>query len=479
MGMSEDRSDVASFAAIEAEECIVSALFGERSDSAYTVLSQELEGKHFYEPAYRLVYEAYGELAAKGGSPDRVMLASHLKASPAFGERARQLVADAMAIKASEDNLASYAAAVVEKWRARMIAEAANRVLKSVTQIGGGLTSDDVLGQIDAIGPSLATREATSGLLKTPLEVMEDVVARMQQVEAGGLPGARTGLEELDAKLGSMEPGHLVVVAGRPSMGKSVFGLRIATYNSIEAVPELSADALQKNPDPSPDASPFGAYFSLEMPDVSLGMRALSALSGVEYRRIRTSQLEADDWTRLTIAMMQYSASNIRISYETHFTPSMLRARCRELTRQTGKKLSYIVVDYLQLMNSDKASSNQNRANEVSEITRALKQIAGEFGCPVIALSQLNRSLENRADKRPTMGDLRESGAIEQDADTILFLYRDEVYNPDSDQRGTAEINVGKGRDTGIGVTRAQSQFEYQRFVSMPQGQYSYEKLYP
>ena len=477
--MSVDRSEGPQLAAIEAEECIVSALFGERSDSAFTVLSQELEPKHFYEPTYRLVYEAYGKLVAEGRPTDHVTLATYLKASPAFGERAKQLVADAVAIRASEENLASYASAVIEKWRAREIATAVKRVQQSLTQIGGGLTSADVLGQLDAIAPTLSTREASAGLLKTPLAVMEDVVTRMQQVEAGGLPGIRTGIEELDERLGSMEPGHLVIIAGRPSMGKSVLGLCIAKYHSIEAVPELSADALQKNPQPSPDASPLGAIFSLEMEDVNLGMRALSALSGVEYRRIRTSQFENADWTKLTIAMMQYSASNIRISYETHLTPSKLRARCREVIQQTGRQLAYIVVDYLQLMNGDNTSSNQNRANEVSEISRGLKRIAGEFKCPVIALSQLNRALESRSDKRPTMADLRESGSLEQDADTILFLYRDEVYNPDSDARGTVEIIVAKGRDTGIGTARAQSQLEYQRFVSMPRGQHSYEKLYP
>ncbi|WP_199028902.1 replicative DNA helicase [Ralstonia sp. ASV6] len=476
--MSVERSEGQQLAAIEAEESIVSALFSDHADSAYTTLSQELEGKHFSEPVYRMVYEAYGQLLAKGQSPDSVTLASYLKSLPVFGARAKELLSHAISIKASQDNLPNYAAAVIEKWRARQIAEALKNAESRIARIGGELTSDDVLRDLESIAPSLSTRQKTAGLLKTPLQVVEDVVSRMQKVEAGGLPGARTGIEELDLKLGSMEPGHLIVVAGRPSMGKSVFGLRIAIHNSIEAVPELSPDALQRNPEPSPDASPFGAYFSLEMPDVSLGMRAISALSSVEYGRIRTAQFETDDWARLTIAMMRYSASNIRISYETHFTPSMMRARCRELTRATGKKLAYIVVDYLQLMNSDKASSSQNRATEVSEITRALKQMAGEFECPVVALSQLNRSLESRTDKRPTMGDLRESGAIEQDADTILFLYRDEVYNPDSDQRGTVEIIVAKGRDTGIGVARAQSQLQYQRFVSMPRGEFSYEKLY-
>ena len=352
--MVEHRKEDADVAAIEAEECIVSALFGDGSASAFTLLAQQLEPVHFYVPAFRLVYEVFGDMVARGETPDGVTLVTHLKTKPGFNDRVRELIEQALTVTAALDNLASYADAVIEKWRARKIADSLSAVQREIPRIGGEQSSEGVLRKLDAIRESLSTREPTDGLLKSPLAVMTQVVERMEAVESGEFTGVRTGIKDLDEKLGGLLPGQLIIVGGRPSMGKTALALNIAVNHSISAVPALATDALQRNPQPPVDASPLGAIFSLEMEDTSLGMRALSNLSSVEYARIRKGLLEDADWPNLAVGMMRYSVSNIRISHESFLTPSILRARLRALVQQTGQKLAYIIVDYLQLMNSDR-----------------------------------------------------------------------------------------------------------------------------
>ncbi|CAE6822740.1 Replicative DNA helicase [Paraburkholderia domus] len=474
----ERRKEDAEVAAVEAEECIVAALFGTAGVDAYNNLALKLRASDFYVVAYRMVFEAFGDLADKGFAPDAPMLVSHLRSKQGWSERTQELVTQAITVTYSPGNLLDYAGVVIEKAKARAIGGKLSEIQKAIPRVGGELSSEDVLRQLEAVSMSFADRETNDTLLRTPGEGLRAVVKRWEAIEAGEFRGVKIGIDALDERLGGLQGGQLIIIAGRPSMGKTALALNIPVHESILNVPELSPDALQNNPTPPPDASPLGAVFSLEMPNVQMTMRMLSNISGVEYGRITKGTFEQDDWSRLGLAFPRYEHSNIHLSEESYLTPALLRAKARMLMQRTKRKLRYLIVDYLQLMDADGAQAGANRTNDVSAISRGLKKLAMELDVPVIALSQLNRKLEERADKRPMMSDLRESGAIEADADVILFIYRDEVYNPDSPSKGTAEIIIGKGRDAGLGMVPSHCQLQYQRFGDMPRGAYSYESAY-
>jgi replicative DNA helicase len=239
-----------------------------------------------------------------------------------------------------------------------------------------------------------------------------------------------------------MQPGDLVIVAGRPSMGKTALSLNIAENVALDAGLPV-------------------AVFSMEMAATQLVLRLLGSVGRLDQHKLRTGRLLDEDWQRLTQSVGRLNEAPIHIDETPALTALEVRARSRRLHRQYGK-LGLIVIDYLQLMSA--SSQGENRATEISEISRALKALAKELDTPVIALSQLNRSLEQRPNKRPVMSDLRESGAIEQDADVILFIYRDEVYNPDSPDKGTAEVIIGKQRNGPIGTVRLTFRGENTRF---------------
>jgi replicative DNA helicase len=239
-----------------------------------------------------------------------------------------------------------------------------------------------------------------------------------------------------------LQPGDLIIVAGRPSMGKTAFSINIAETVAIESGLPV-------------------AVFSMEMGGAQLAMRMLGSVGRLDQHRLRTGRLIDEDWPRLTHAIQKMNDAQLYIDETPALSSIELRARARRLARQCGK-LGLIVIDYLQLMSGN--TQGENRATEISEISRSLKGLAKELQCPVIALSQLNRALEQRPNKRPVMSDLRESGAIEQDADVILFIYRDQVYNPDSPDKGTAEIIIGKQRNGPIGSVRLTFLGEYTKF---------------
>ena len=253
-------------------------------------------------------------------------------------------------------------------------------------------------------------------------------IDELHQLE-GHITGVPTGFIDLDRRTAGFQRGDLVVVAGRPSMGKTALALNIVESAAIRT--QLAA-----------------VVFSMEMSSEQLTMRFLSALGGIDAHRIRTGNLEDADWPRLTSAMTMLNESRIFLDDSADLTPTELRARCRRLKREHD--IGLVVVDYLQLMHVP--GTSENRATEISEISRSLKALARELEVPVVALSQLNRSLEARSEKRPMLSDLRESGAIEQDADVILFIYRDEVYNEESTDKGKAEIIIGKQRNGPTGT---------------------------
>jgi replicative DNA helicase len=282
-------------------------------------------------------------------------------------------------------------------------------------------------------------------LLSQVVERIDELYHREGDTDVTGIP---TGFVDLDRMTSGLHPGDLAIVAGRPSMGKTAFSMNIAEHVAIE------------------QGLPV-AVFSMEMGAVQLAMRMLGSVGMLDQHRMRTGKLRAEDWPRVTHAVQRMQDAQVYIDETPGLTAVDLRARARRLARQCGK-LGLIVIDYIQLMSS--SGRGENRATEISDISRSLKSLAKELECPVVALSQLNRSLEQRPNKRPIMSDLRESGAIEQDADLILFIYRDEVYNPDSPDKGTAEIIIAKQRNGPIGTTRLTFQGESTRFLNFTGG---------
>jgi replicative DNA helicase len=261
---------------------------------------------------------------------------------------------------------------------------------------------------------------------------------------ASDVTGVPTGFSDLDAMTSGLQPGDLVIVAGRPSMGKTSLALNMAENVALDTGLPV-------------------AVFSMEMASTQLTMRLLGSVGRLDQHKMRTGRLEDDDWERLTHALGRLNEAPIHIDEGAALNSFDIRARARRLSRECGK-LGLIVIDYLQLMSPPGGRQSENRATEISEMSRSLKALAKELDVPVVALSQLNRSVEQRPDKRPVMSDLRESGAIEQDADLILFIYRDEVYNPDTPDKGVAEIIIAKQRNGPIGRIRLTFLGEYTRF---------------
>lgn len=273
-------------------------------------------------------------------------------------------------------------------------------------------------------------------------DVIKDVEKRMEN--GSDVTGVASGFTDLDKMTSGLQPGDLIIIAGRPSMGKTSLALNIAENVAIE----------KKLP---------VAVFSMEMASNQLTTRLIGSVGKVDQHKMRTGQLDDDDWDKLTDALGELNEAPIHIDEGSALNSFEVRARARRLQRQAGQ-LGLIVVDYIQLMAAPGGRQSENRATEISEISRSLKALAKELNVPVVALSQLNRSLEQRPDKRPVMSDLRESGAIEQDADVILFIYRDEVYNPESVDKGLAEIIVAKQRNGPIGRVKLTFLGQYTRF---------------
>ena len=273
-------------------------------------------------------------------------------------------------------------------------------------------------------------------------KVVESVEERMQN--ASDVTGMPTGFTDLDKMTSGLQPSDLIIIAGRPSMGKTSLALNMAEHVAIE----------KKMP---------VAVFSMEMASMQLTTRLIGSVGRVDQHKMRTGQLDDDDWEKLTDSLGQLNEAPIHIDEGSALNTFEVRARARRLQRQVGQ-LGLIVIDYIQLMSAPSGKQTENRATEISEISRSLKSLAKELNVPVVALSQLNRSVEQRVDKRPVMSDLRESGAIEQDADVIMFIYRDEVYNPESPDKGLAEILLAKQRNGPVGVVKLTFLGQYTRF---------------
>lgn len=341
------------------------------------------------------------------------------------------------------NDIYSYCRIVKEKAVLRELSKRANNILKLVNN-NDNMPIEAIIdsSQKEITSVNMDTNENTFAspkeLLREALSEIEEAAGRTEQIS-----GIKSHYDDLDNMTLGFQKGDLIIIAGRPSMGKTTFSLSCL----------LNAAVISK--------AKVGV-FSLEMPKKQLTMKMLSSLSSVDLGKIRKGNLSESDWGKMTNAFSRFNNADIFIDDEGGLTPSKIRSRARKLKREKG--LDIILIDYLQLMNSD--SKNEKKNDDIGDITRSLKALAKELQIPVILLSQLNRSLEGRPDKRPKNSDLRDSGNIEQDADVIILLYRDEVYNPESEDKGTAEIIIGKQRNGEIGTVVLRSELQYSRFAN-------------
>ncbi len=427
---------------IEAEQAVLGGLM--LDNNAWDQVADRVGEDDFYRRDHRLIFRAIESLAESGQPMDAVTLSEWLKSNDELDNAGGLAYLGLLARDTpSAANIRAYADIVREQSVLRQLIEAGTEVASSGFN-PEGQSSADLLDHAERKIFEIAEQSGRNrrGFVGVR-DVLPAVVDRIDTLyhQDSDVTGLATGFTDLDRMTSGLQNGDLVIVAGRPSMGKTTLAMNIA-----------EAAALQEGP-PT-------AVFSMEMPADSLAMRMLASLGRVELQKIRSGRLGDDDWPRLTSTMNLLSQAKLYIDDTPGLTPTEMRARCRRLKREHG--LGLVLVDYLQLMQLP--GFKENRAAEISEISRSLKGMAKELGVPVIVLSQLNRSLEQRPNKRPVMSDLRESGAIEQDADVIVFIYRDEVYNEDSPDAGTAEIIIGKQRNGPIGTIRLTFLGQYTRF---------------
>ena len=440
---------------IEAEQSVLGGLL--LDNAAYERLTDLLTEDDFYRHDHRLIWQHIARLINLSRPADVITVNESLTSTGKAQEVGGLSYLNALAHNTpSAANIRRYAEIVRERSMLRKLVAVADDIAATALN-PQGKEARQLLDEAESRVFKIAQEGARSSqgfqeiqpLLAQVVQRIDDLYHREGDSDVTGIP---TGFIDLDRMTSGLQGGDLVIVAGRPSMGKTSFAMNVAEHVAIE------------------QGLPV-AVFSMEMGAVQLAMRMLGSVGVLDQHRMRTGKLLTDDWPRVTHAVQRMQNAQVYIDETPGLTAVDLRARSRRLARQCGR-LGMIVIDYIQLMSS--SGGGENRATEISEISRALKSLAKELDCPVVCLSQLNRSLEQRPNKRPVMSDLRESGAIEQDADVILFIYRDEVYNPDSPDKGTAEIIIGKQRNGPIGTVRLTFQGESTKFLNFTGGGGSY-----
>jgi len=440
-----------------AERSVLGALMIDKD--AYDRISGDLAVSDFYHLAHRVVYKAIESLHERALEVDVMTVADSLEAAKELEtagglEALMGLVSDVP----SASNITTYATVV----RDRAVARSLVLVGQNIADMGFNPENRNAAALVDeaeaAIFRMSDDRVAAAGPAGMD-ELLRNVIKKIDDIEqsGGGMTGITTGFRDIDLATTGLQKTDLIIVAGRPSMGKSAFMMNLAEAALLS------------------DAGPV-PVFSLEMPQEQLMMRMVSGLGRVDQNNMRTGRMSKDEWSRVVRATEILSDKKLFIDDSGGLTTGQIRSRCRRIAKEHGT-LAMIVVDYLQLM-SGSAGGGENRTQEISEISRGLKAIAKEFRCPVVAGSQLNRGLESRTDKRPIMSDLRESGAIEQDADIIMALYRDEVYNDMSEDKGIAEVLILKQRNGPIGRKRLAFHGQYTRFEDIVQQETRYDDSY-
>ncbi|MFT0534128.1 replicative DNA helicase [Castellaniella hirudinis] len=431
---------------IEAEQSVLGGLL--LDNAAFDRIADVLVEDDFYRFDHRLIWQHIARLISLSRPADVITVFESLSSSGKADDTGGLAYLNALAHNTpSAANIRRYAEIVRERAMLRKLVSIADEISEAAFNPQGKEARqilDEAESRVFQIAQEgargMAGFQEIRPLLAQVVERIDELYHREGDSDITGVP---TGFEDLDRMTSGLQPGDLVIVAGRPSMGKTSFSMNIGEHVAIE------------------QGLPV-AVFSMEMGAVQLAMRMIGSVGMLDQHRMRTGKLNQDDWPRLTHAVQKVEQAQIYIDETPALTAMELRARARRLSRQCGQ-LGLIIIDYIQLMSG---SGGENRATEISEISRSLKGLAKELNCPMVALSQLNRSLEQRPNKRPVMSDLRESGAIEQDADVIIFIYRDEVYNPDSPDKGTAEIIIGKQRNGPIGTVRLTFQGASTRFLN-------------
>lgn len=431
---------------VEAEQAIIGGLM--LDNQVWEKISTKLTADDFYRTEHRILYRAILELVKKEQPFDVVTLLDTLKTSNSLDDAGGETYLFELANNTpSVANVSAYADIVREKSVHRQLIGIAGDIA-DLAYNPGSREVPELLDFAETKVFAIAEQTAGKGGPENIKSILVKAVERIDTLFHSGqaITGLATGLADLDEMTSGLQPSDLIIVAGRPSMGKTTLVMNMAEHAAIKSTKPV-------------------LVFSMEMPADSLAMRMMSSLGRIDQHRMRTGKLDDEDWPRITSAVHMLSEAPLYIDDTPALSPAELRARARRLAKEHGQ-LGLVIVDYLQLMQVPGFKAD-NRTAEISEISRSLKSLAKELKTPVIALSQLNRSLEQRHDKRPVMSDLRESGAIEQDADLICFIYRDEVYNEDSSDKGIAEIIVAKQRNGPIGKVRVAFLGKYTRFEDL------------
>ena len=438
---------------IEAEQSVLGGLM--LDNQAWDRISDQIVEQDFYRDEHRRIFRQIRKLLENARPADVVTVAEGLDAA-GDAERTGGLayLGELAANTPSAANIKRYAEIVRERSVLRQLVATADEIAGDALN---PLGRDAVTLLDEAERKIFAIAEAGAGHNEGFIHInplLTQVVEKIQELHDRDNPsditGVPSGFVDLDQKTSGMQPGDLIIVAGRPSMGKTAFAINIAEHVAVET------------------GLPVG-IFSMEMGGTQLAQRMLASIGRLNSQNLRTGRMNDDEWSRLSFALGKLHEAPIYIDETGGLSPANLRARARRLARQYGGKLGLLVIDYIQLMSGNR--QGENRATEVSEISRAIKTLAKELHVPIIALSQLSRKVEERTDKRPMMSDLRESGAIEQDADVILMMYRDEYYNRENpDNKGMAEVIIGKQRNGPTGTVRLAFLGQYTRFESLAQG---------
>ncbi len=435
---------------IEAEQAVLGGIM--LQPEAWDRIADVLTAEDFYRRDHRLIFAAIGTLVERGRPCDVITLGEWFDAQQQAGEvGGLGYLAELVNNTPSAANVRAYAEIVREKSLLRRLIDAGVGIAEDGYRPEGRPVRDLVdMAEQRVFAIAEGGKRAGQGYVAmndTAREVLRLLHERYEN--RGQLTGLSTGFADLDKLTSGLQPSDLVIVAARPSMGKTAFALNIAEHAALRDKKTV-------------------LVFSMEMSSTQLGFRLVSAIGRVDQTQLRSGDIADEDWPRVSNAMALLSGAKIFVDDSAALAPMELRARARRLQREHG--LGLIVIDYLQLMQVP--GNTENRATEISEISRSLKALAKELKVPVVALSQLNRSLEQRTDKRPVMADLRESGAIEQDADVIMFIYRDEYYHKDSPDKGLAEIIIGKQRNGPTDTLKLAFLGRYTKFESYDPGKY-------
>ncbi|WP_027717114.1 replicative DNA helicase [Desulfovirgula thermocuniculi] len=427
---------------IDAEQAVLGALFIDRE--ALSRVARVLKPDDFYLDAHRRIYEAILALDEAGQPVDLLTVTNYLREKKLL-ERVggATYVASLANLVPTAANVEHYARIVEEKAILRALIEVAERIAglgyEEAYQV------DRLMDEAERMILELTARKS-AGVLASIREILEEILRYIEERyrNRGRISGVATGFTDLDKLLCGLQPGDLIIIAGRPAMGKTSLGLTIAHQVALQyRIPV--------------------AIFSLEMSRLQLVQRMLCAEAMVDQQKVRSGYLTEEDWSRLTKAATRLAKAPLFIDDTPVLSPRELRAKARRLQQEAG--LGLIVIDYLQLMQANRRA--ENRQQEIAEISRSLKGIAKDLNVPVLALAQLSRQVEQRAEKKPSLADLRESGALEQDADVVMFIYRDEYYRPDTEKRGIAEIIVAKQRNGPTGLVELAFIKEFTRFMNL------------